>query len=260
VAKGRNMNFYPFHIGDYAAHTRGLAPLEDLAYRRLLDEYYLREAPLQGTAEELARDIGLNDRSTDVQRVLDRYFKNGPDWWRHGRCDDEIAAYHARVKQASAAGRASAEARNAKQNNRMLQLNDCSTSVQQPVERPCNQPRTINQEPDIPIETKSLLDGEAGQKPARGRKLPADWTPTDQHRELAGSLAVDMAGELQQFIDHHRARGSTMLDWDAAFRTWLRNAAKFAGKGGRKGSASGIRWTGFDKVNYREGVNEDGTF
>ena len=40
------MNYYPFHLGDYAAHTAHLEPMEDLAYRRMLDAYYLREAPL----------------------------------------------------------------------------------------------------------------------------------------------------------------------------------------------------------------------
>lgn len=36
------MNYFPFHVGDYAAHTAHLEPLEDLAYRRMLDAYYLR--------------------------------------------------------------------------------------------------------------------------------------------------------------------------------------------------------------------------
>ena len=37
------MNYYPFHLGDYAARTAHLEPMEDLAYRRLLDLYYLGE-------------------------------------------------------------------------------------------------------------------------------------------------------------------------------------------------------------------------
>ena len=39
------MHFYSFNIGDYASHTRHLTPMEDLAYRRLLDIYYLHEQP-----------------------------------------------------------------------------------------------------------------------------------------------------------------------------------------------------------------------
>ncbi len=40
------MNYYPFHIGDYAKKTRHLSWDEDMAYRRLIDAYYLHEGPL----------------------------------------------------------------------------------------------------------------------------------------------------------------------------------------------------------------------
>ncbi len=40
------MNYYPFHLGDYAAHTKHLGLLEDLAYRRMIDLYYTTEKPL----------------------------------------------------------------------------------------------------------------------------------------------------------------------------------------------------------------------
>lgn len=40
------MNYYPFHIGDYASATRHLSWDEDAAYRRLLDLYYTTEKPI----------------------------------------------------------------------------------------------------------------------------------------------------------------------------------------------------------------------
>ena len=64
------MNFYPFHIGDYAAHTRHLSLMEDLAYRRLIDLYYLGEEALQGEPAYLARRIGMSDFSSDVEYIL----------------------------------------------------------------------------------------------------------------------------------------------------------------------------------------------
>lgn len=39
--------------------------------------------------------------------------------------------------------------------------------------------------------------------------------------------------ELEAFRDYHTARGSRMLNWDAAFRTWLRNAKRMNGDGKR---------------------------
>jgi hypothetical protein len=58
--------------------------------------------------------------------------------------------------------------------------------------------------------------------------LPEDWTPTESHAALASEHDLDLVAERAQFEDHHRAKGSTMKDWDAAFRTWLRNAAKWS--------------------------------
>ena len=49
------MNYFPFHVGDYSAHTGHLEPMEDLAYRRLLDQYYLREGPLPADIQATAK-------------------------------------------------------------------------------------------------------------------------------------------------------------------------------------------------------------
>jgi hypothetical protein len=35
---------------------------------------------------------------------------------------------------------------------------------------------------------------------------------------------VDWRFETEQFTDHHRGKGSTQLDWEATWRTWIRNA------------------------------------
>lgn len=91
------MHHYPFHIGDYVAHTRHLSPIEDLAYRRLLDAYYLHEGPLTEEVAVIARRIGLRDHVPEVETVLNEFFEASPDGWRHGRCDEEIARYKAMV-------------------------------------------------------------------------------------------------------------------------------------------------------------------
>jgi hypothetical protein len=44
---------------------------------------------------------------------------------------------------------------------------------------------------------------------------------------VAKELGVRLTEELPKFTDHHQAKGTTMLDWQAALRTWVRNAAKF---------------------------------
>jgi uncharacterized protein YdaU (DUF1376 family) len=99
------MNYFPFNVGDYAAHTAHLEPLEDLAYRRLMDQYYLREGPLPADINSTAKLVRMRSAAADVESVLREFFTLTDDGWRHARCDKEIE--HMQDKQAKA--RASAE-------------------------------------------------------------------------------------------------------------------------------------------------------
>jgi uncharacterized protein YdaU (DUF1376 family) len=85
------MHFYQFHIGDYKSHTHHLSPIEDLAYRRLLDHYYLHEVPIK--QRDIARLIGLRDNEQEVLAVLDEFFLSTADGFINPRADEEIAKY-----------------------------------------------------------------------------------------------------------------------------------------------------------------------
>ncbi len=68
-------------------------------------------------------------------------------------------------------------------------------------------------------------------KPApksRGSQCPDGWSPKDIHVTLAADHELDVFVEADQFQDFHRSKGSVFKDWDAAFRTWLRNSAKYS--------------------------------
>lgn len=78
------------HIGDYSSHTGHLSLLEDLAYRRLIDRYYLSEKPLPADVGVVARQIGMRDHLDEVGFVLSEFFRPCVDGWRHERCDREI--------------------------------------------------------------------------------------------------------------------------------------------------------------------------
>lgn len=75
----------------------------------------------------------------------------------------------------------------------------------------------------------------AGKPPAAGKPrakrattLPSDFRPTEGHVNLASELGVDLRAEWPKFCDHHIAKGTTFKDWNAALRTWVRNAPKFS--------------------------------
>ena len=152
------MHYYQFNIGDYVSHTRHLSPIEDIAYRRLLDAYYLSERPLNSGVAVVARQIGLREYEQEVKIVLDEFFKLTEDGWINVRADKEIAHFKGKIEQASKAGKASAERRSKAR----------STDVQP----------TNNQEPITnnhkPIDTYICPpDGE-----------PVDKLPACQHQEV----------------------------------------------------------------------------
>ena len=107
------MHYYQFNIGDYMSHTRNLSLLEDLAYRRLLDEYYLHERPLNSGVSSVARQVGMREHEEVVGYILGMFFvlKSDEDGWTNARCDREIAQFREKITNASKAGKASAQQR-----------------------------------------------------------------------------------------------------------------------------------------------------
>jgi len=89
------MIWYKFHIGDYISHTMHLDDAEDLAYRRLLDWYYMSEKPLPLDVALVSRRIRLDEDV--VSPVLKEFFEKTKNGYINARADDEIKAYNIRV-------------------------------------------------------------------------------------------------------------------------------------------------------------------
>lgn len=108
----------------------------------------------------------------------------------------------------------------------------------QPIAPANNRHRTIN-EPSL----NQVVAG-APAKPSRGTIAPAGFTPDQTAHDIAASTGANLQAELANFLDHHAARGTVFKDWQAAFRTWLRNAVKFSNHApasgrGRQGASPG---------------------
>ena len=87
------MHYYSFHIGDYMSHTRHLSLMEDLAFRRLLDFYYLHEQPIK--QRDIARQIGMREHEQDVLTVLNEFFISTDIGFVNPRADKEIENFKA---------------------------------------------------------------------------------------------------------------------------------------------------------------------
>jgi uncharacterized protein YdaU (DUF1376 family) len=222
------MRFYSFHIGDYASHTRHLTLMEDLAYRRLLDLYYLHERPLNARSADVARAIGMRDCEAEVETVLTEFFEfiEGSGWINR-RADEEIVRCKSKQEQASRAGKASAQRR----------FNARSTDVQPPITHdplPITQERTSTD--------KSVEGGAGGTRAARadrGTRLPEDWEPSDEDRAFAASLGVAVEREAASFRDYWHAKPGAdgrKTNWSATWRNWVRRSSER-----RNGNGSGNR-------------------
>jgi uncharacterized protein YdaU (DUF1376 family) len=165
------MNYYPFNVGDYAAHTGHLEPMEDLIYRRLLDAYYLRESPLPADVMLTAKLIRLRSMAADVEAVLREFFQLTEDGWRHLRCDKEIEKMQDKQAKARDAAQQSVKARKANA-ERTLQkiptdaeqnLPKQQTNVELPTPTPTPTPR--EKENPLPPTGVGATDPPAGPSP-----------------------------------------------------------------------------------------------
>jgi uncharacterized protein YdaU (DUF1376 family) len=220
------MHYYQFNIGDYASHTRHLTNLEDLAYRRLLDAYYLQERPLNAGVTAVARQINMRDHEAEVKAVLEEFFELTEDGWANRRADQEIAKYQEFI----AAGKRGAAKRWGK-GELKVSLSGANGEGNSPP----------NATPMVNNNHKPITIVEAKQPQSRGTRLPADWKPSDDQMAFCKAERPDLhpVATGDRFRDYWIAQPGTKgvkLDWDATWRNWVR-AEK---AGGAKSANSSI--------------------
>ena len=106
------MHYFSYNISDYMSHTGHLSLLEDLAYRRSMDIYYLHEKPLPEDVSQVARLIRMPDNVPEVRQVLTEYFNlDTGKGWTLNRADEEIQKYKNKIEQSKRAAQASVQRR-----------------------------------------------------------------------------------------------------------------------------------------------------
>lgn len=199
------MNFYPFHIGDYASATRHLSWDEDMAFRRLLDAYYKKEEPIPLDRRQAYRLVCAStpEQREAVDVVLSEFFEETPDGWRNSRCDAELDAFHA--KSAKASESAKARWRNANGQRAQSEGNaNASTEVCERIEMPSESSATNT---NTNTNTKN-------QKPIIGgaRRAPLSTHPPTLEDVRAAFLAnedgyLSADDDAPVMFDHYQARG-----------------------------------------------------
>lgn len=199
------MHHYPFHVGDYILDTAHLEPMEDLAYRKLLDLYYTSETPIPLETDLVSRRLRLG--SEVVSKVLNEFFELRETGWHQARCDAEIADYKARAERARANGMSGGRPKNKGRKPTRLSLG----SQNKPTSNPDETGLKANQNQEPEPRTKSICtldeavafvvelglpasDGEAcfhkweGNGWTNGGKKIKDWKATIRSWNAAGYL------------------------------------------------------------------------
>ena len=213
------MHYYQFNIGDYASHTRHLNLLEDLAYRRLLDTYYLHEQPLNADSTMVARQIGMREHADVVDAILNEFFELVDGYFVNLRADKEIQAFKGKIEQASRAGKASAERRS----------NARSTDVQPNIKQ---EPLTIKQETKNTATVVAPPDGVSQSvwsdfvKQRKAKKAPVSETVITKIRNQAEKAGWSLEDALAEIC----ARGWTGFnaEWVKEKQTYAQQAADVA--------------------------------
>jgi len=224
--------------------------LEDLAYRRLLDLYYLNERPFNGCSTDVARDIGMINQQSEVDYILSKFFPKCDDEWVNARAQKEIEAYKGKQKTASKAGKASAKARQVKASER--KINDRSTTVQQdPNDRATkHKPLTINQEP------LTNKDMSPSAQSAKRDKIPYAEI-FDLYKSTVKVLAIPVKlndkrkksiKTLWNAKNHEGVRAYQNLKWWGDWFTWVDNNPFCTGDNERKWIADFDFCINIDKV------------
>jgi len=224
------MHFYKFHIGDYMSHTRHLSHYEDLAYRRLLDFYFLHEQPIKH--RDAARHIGMRDHEEDVLTVLNEFFLSTENGFINVRADKEIAEFrkHQAVSAYGAFIRDNPSLKHLVNKEDFvthylassidvyigtLRANDVPIMYTRSGD---DAPLTTNHKPITINQDKKTL----GKRLASDFSFPVEWEQfcKETRPELHPTRTFD------QFKDYWIAQAGqkgVKLDWFATWRNWVRN-------------------------------------
>jgi uncharacterized protein YdaU (DUF1376 family) len=205
------MYYYQHHIGDYLKHTAHLTPLEDIAYRRLLDVYYDTESPIPTDIPLVSRRLRIDPAT--VKLVLDEFFQSTEQGYRNKRADLEIAAYHAFLEKQKANGIKGGRPKTQTTDN--PPLSQAEPKITLTTNR---EPLTENQEPTT---------SNNKERSPNGSRLTIEKLPKEYFDFCKSERPeIDPERTWQGFRDYWIAKAGKdgrKADWLATWRRWVRN-------------------------------------
>lgn len=141
------MHYYTFHPKDYISKTHFLEPMEDLAYRRMLDYIYLNECHLPNDIDDIAKKINMRTHTDCIANVLRDFFDLTDSGYMNDRAEQEIAKYQEKSDKAKKSANARWNKKGSKVNKDKVQSEGNANALQTQCEGNANQePTTMNHE------------------------------------------------------------------------------------------------------------------
>ncbi len=206
--------------------TEQMRPIEELAYRRIVDLIVVCENRLINDDVELARMTKTTGAWVEIKQRLiknHRVLYIDGTFIRSVRYNETWAAVERSHRQKSDAGKASA-AKRAEKNTAQVQPpvrvdpRPVEASTQQPLTDPPAAP--VTEPAPIVVEPVPTPGNGAGD----GGTIPQDWRPNPE----AVAFAVDRGRTPEQierlvrtYVSRHDQRGDTSKDWNAGFKVWV---------------------------------------
>jgi uncharacterized protein YdaU (DUF1376 family) len=207
------LHYYQFNIGDYHSHTGYLSLLEDLAYRRLLDAYYLSESPYPEDPKQVARLVGMRDNVDEVTQILNDFFTLKDGFWINKRVDAELELYHSKAVTARNNGRKGGRPPKDKETQGEPNPNPEIT-------------QSVN------LANPEITGSQANHKPltkvTKGRFAPPSLNEAKDY--FTERQSTDPINQAEGFIDFYESKGwmvgkNKMKDWKAAIRNWIKRSS-----------------------------------
>lgn len=71
-------------------------------------------------------------------------------------------------------------------------------------------------------------------KSTKRTTIKDDWEPNADDKDFADARGVDIDMEHLRFLNYHLANGTLMMNWHAAWRTWILNQVQFGRATGQR--------------------------
>lgn len=226
------MNEFPwfrFFPQDWLAGTSDLSAAERGVYITLLAVIYDRGGPIPRNDVSLGRRCGLP--KAGFVRALESLIEAGKLTLNDGMISNERAEIEL-VERAKHSATQAKRAQSRWQKNKEKQQSENTAALP---ETCLSQSQSQSHNTKIVDHTDRLVvaSPSAPRKASRAKprtQIAEDAQPSEKDRAAAaeaGLSAEQFRTEWRRFRDHHRAKGSLMADWSAAWRTWLGNIAEF---------------------------------